>query len=39
VEEVQKETWVVEEVEDDPHLPKDQPQPHNKSHNHREMSE
>ena len=38
VEEVREETQVVE-VEDDPHPLKDQLQPHNKSHNHKEMLE
>ena len=39
MQEVQEETQVAEEVEDDPHPLKDQPQLHNKSHNHKEMLE
>ena len=38
VEEVWEETQEVEEVEDNPLPLKDQPQPHNKFHNHKEMS-
>jgi hypothetical protein len=39
VEEVWEETQVVEEAEDDPLPLKDQPQPHNKFHSHKRMSE
>ena len=39
VEEVQEETQAVEEVEDNLLPLKDQLQPHNKSHNHKETSE
>jgi hypothetical protein len=39
VEEAQEETQVVEEVKDNPHPLKDQPQPHNKSRNCKETSE
>ena len=37
VEEVQEETQVVEEAEDNPLPLKDQLQPHSKFHNHKEM--
>jgi hypothetical protein len=39
VEETREETLVAEEEDDNPLPLKDQPQPHNKSHNRREMSE
>ena len=39
VEEAQEETQAEEEVEDDPHPLKDQPQLCNKSYNHKEMLE
>ena len=39
MEEVQEETQAAEEVEDDPLPLMDQLQPHNKSHDHKEMLE
>jgi hypothetical protein len=39
VEEIREETLAVEEEEDNPLPLKDQPQPHNKSRNHRETLE
>jgi hypothetical protein len=38
VEEVREEIQAAEEAEDNPLPLKDQPQPHNKSRNHKEMS-